>query len=405
MTDLPPIDPAALGRRLADARKARGATQEEAAEHLGCSRPTLIGIEKGTRPAKAEEVVKLAAFYGRSVHELVRPGGLQVDLQPHLRAVAQKKVGEAAIGPAIEELQRFVDDYLRLEALMSAPLATNYPPEVRLAERVDPSSLGEDAAAHERRRLGLGDQPIGDLRGILESDVGLRIFYGRELPSHVAGMFAYAADVGGCILINAKHPEERRRASMVHEYGHLIVDRHKPGIDYLAAEARKPASERFAESFAMGFLTPATSIRRHFHEVVANTGDFQVADLCRLAHLYFVSFEAMTLRLERLGLVPKGTRDHLKESRFEVRKASALLGLAARVAADEPYPERYKFLAVHAYERAEITEGELARLLRCDPVAARGIVADCLSSSDVTPEGLLETLRLDFQHSLLSDPS
>ena len=44
------IDPRIFGQRLAEARKARGITQEAAAAHLGCSRPTYIAIEKGERP-------------------------------------------------------------------------------------------------------------------------------------------------------------------------------------------------------------------------------------------------------------------------------------------------------------------------------------------------------------------
>ena len=74
MAELEHDDPRLLGQRLTAARKARGATQEDAAKVLGCSRPTLIAIEKGERRAKPEESMKLAAFYGRSVHELVRPG-------------------------------------------------------------------------------------------------------------------------------------------------------------------------------------------------------------------------------------------------------------------------------------------------------------------------------------------
>ena len=60
MLQLDQIDPVTLGQRLAEARKARGVTQQEAASHIACSRPTLIAIEKGTRRAKAEEIVKLA---------------------------------------------------------------------------------------------------------------------------------------------------------------------------------------------------------------------------------------------------------------------------------------------------------------------------------------------------------
>ena len=43
------INPRILGQRIAEARKARGKTQEEVAEFLGYSRPTYIAIEKGER--------------------------------------------------------------------------------------------------------------------------------------------------------------------------------------------------------------------------------------------------------------------------------------------------------------------------------------------------------------------
>ena len=149
---------------------------------------------------------------------------------------------------------------------MNAPLRFNYPPEVTLNPRIDAAELAESVAQQERQRLGLGDQPVINLRSTLEWDVGLRIFY-WDLPSAIAGMYAYTADLGCCILVNRKHPPERRRVSMLHEYGHLIVDRYKPGIDYLTMTGRKPANERFAESFALSFLMPdefrAAAVPRH----------------------------------------------------------------------------------------------------------------------------------------------
>ncbi|MGH7135486.1 MAG: helix-turn-helix domain-containing protein, partial [Pirellulales bacterium] len=245
------IDPRVLGQRIAEARKARGKTQEEVAECLGCSRPTYIAIEKGERPAKSDEIIKLASFLGRHVHELVRPGEPIVSLQPHLRAVAEKmkKADEEALNQAIDDLQRLAEDYRELERIGGAPLRFNYPPEITLNARLNPTELAEGEAQRERQRLGLGDQPVTNLRSMLEWNVGLRIFY-ADLPSAIAGMYAFTADLGCCILVNRKHPPERRRVSMLHEYGHLLVDRFKPGIDYLAMPGRKPVNERFAEAFA-----------------------------------------------------------------------------------------------------------------------------------------------------------
>src|SRR5271165_5513198 len=138
---MPPfdIDPRVLGRRIAEARKARGKTQEEVAEFLGCSRPTYIAIEKGDRATKPDEIVKLAAFLGRKVNELVRPGEPVTDLQPHLRAVADKMKGgernRAALNASIDQLQSLVEDYRDLERLRNDPLRPSYPAEVVLNPR------------------------------------------------------------------------------------------------------------------------------------------------------------------------------------------------------------------------------------------------------------------------------
>ena len=403
------LDPRVLGQRISEARKARGKTQEEVAEFLGYSRPTYIAIEKGERTAKPDEIIKLASFFGRKVNELVRPGEPVTDLQPHLRAVADKmKTGDqfqTHLNTAIDQLQALAEDYLELEKLMSSPHRPSYPPEVVLNLKLDPAEQAEVVANQERNRLGLGDQPVIELRSTLEWDVGLRIFYTTDLPSSIAGMYAYSAELGACILINRNHPPERRRVSMLHEYGHFLLstDRYKPGIDYLTMPGRKPGNERFAEAFALCFLMPATSVRQKFHDIVATNGDFQVADLCRMKHFYFVSLEAMTLRVEQLGLIPRGTWDSLKESKFAPRKAEAMLGLPSHPVADEIVPERYKYLAVHAYERGKLGDSDLAHYLRCDIATARETVDRTLTSREVEPSGEERAVTMNFDRSLLGD--
>ncbi|WP_165233355.1 XRE family transcriptional regulator [Aquisphaera insulae] len=403
------LDPRILGRRISEARRSRGKTQEEVAEYLGYSRPTYIAIEKGERTARADEIVRLASFFGRKVNELARPGEPVTDLQSHLRAVADKmKAGDpsqAGLGAAIDQLQALAEDYLELETLMGSPNRPSYPREVVLNLKLDPTEQADVVANQERNRLGLGEQPVIELRRTLEWDVGLRIFYSGDLPPRIAGMYAYSAELGACILVNRKHPPERRRVSMLHEYGHFLLstDRYRPGIDYLTMPGRKPANERFAEAFALSFLMPATSVRQKFQDIVSSTGDFQVADLCRMKHFYFVSLEAMTLRVEQLGLIPRGTWDSLKESGFAPRKAEAMLRLPSHPVADEVVPERYKYLAVHAYERGDLGESDLAHYLRCDIATARETAMRTLNSREVEASGEEKAFRMSFDTSLLGE--
>ena len=207
--------------------------------------------------------------------------------------------------------------------------------------------------------------------------------------------------LAGCIMVNRKHPAERRRVSMLHEYGHLIVDRYKPGIDYLSMGGRKPANERFAEAFAIAFLMPAASVRQRFSEIVAANNNFQIADLCRLSHYYFASVEATALRLEQLSLIPKGSWALIKESKFAPRQAAALLSLPAHHETPDYYPERYKFLRFATLNRSDPPE-QLSQILRCDPVRAKQVVMECLTSKFVADDGGVHAVRLEFQQSLLS---
>jgi Zn-dependent peptidase ImmA (M78 family)/DNA-binding XRE family transcriptional regulator len=397
------IDPAVVGHRLAEFRKGRGVTQQDAAAHLDCSRPILIAIEKGTRAPKPEEIVKLAAFYGRSVHEVVRPGAPNVALRPHLRAALDAShEGDGELDAAIAEFQALAEDYCELERLAGAKPADTYLPAIEVHPRVNVTEFAEDVAARERSRLHLGDQPLLNLRQVLENEVGLRIFL-SSLPSWLAGMYAYVADLGYCVQVNRKHPPDRQRFTMAHEYGHFLTSRHKPGLDYASDQGRKPPHERFADAYAAGFLMPETSIRRNFMEIAASTGDFQVADLCRLSNRYAVSVPAMALRLEQLGLIEKGTSDLLREKQFRPSLARAQLRLPPAAAEpQELYPERYKYLAVQAFRQEKISEGQLARFLRVDRVRAREIVAECVNRAETGPTGERRIVELPFERSLLS---
>ena len=239
---------------------------------------------------------------------------------------------------------------------------------------------------------------------MLESEVGIRIFFG-ELPSRVAGLYAFVAELGCCMMINSRHPRERQQASIAHEYGHVLVDRHKPGIDYLSQEGRKPSNERFVEAFAMAFLMPATGIRRHFQDAFNTTGDFQVGDLVRLSTFYAVSVQAMGLRLESLGLLPRGTWDYLVEQGFKANTAKREMNLdeVPTLTQQPPYPKRYKLLAVHAFLRGLITERQLMMYLRCDRIEAREIVTESRHHVEVTPDGATEVLELPFEKSLFAN--
>ncbi len=396
-------DPQLLGQRLAQARKARGMTQDEAANQLGVSRPTLSATEKGKRPPKPEELVRLAELYGRSVHDLIGRKAPTVELAPHLRAAVRKcPEAENDVDDAIKEFESLADDYRELEQLLGAEPVYNYPPQIGLPDRArQVDEFAEDVAERERKRLAVGDQPILGLRRVLEDSVGLKVFC-TGIPSHIAGMYAYVEDLGCLILMNRNHPQERQRWTLSHEYGHFLLDRHRPGVDYTREKKRKPANKRFCDAFAANFLLPRSAVRSRFYDIKRSTNDFRVADLCQLSSDFAVSVHAMARRLEALNLIDKGSWRFLQEKGFQPTKAKEELEIGpTQVESQDIYPQRYKYLAVTAFCEEKITETELARFLRTDRVSARGIVRKCVHRLELTEEGGEGVMRLPFEKSLL----
>ena len=368
-------DDVSLGQRLQTARKAVRLTQQEAADFLGVARTTIVAIEKGERKVQPEELIALAEKYNLSLNDLLRQrpvtGGLDVQFKAYFK---KRGMADPTTQDRLEQaaalLQQSAENYLELEEKLQSPLPRNYPSEY------DVGGLAVDAAADEvaeaeRRRLGLGDGPLGNLRDVLETEVGLRIF-ALELDSRVSGLFGYTEELGGCIALNSKHPPERQRMSLAHEYAHFLTARGRPDVQVFRHAGRVSESERFAETFARRLLMPSRSVKRHLLNHMRQHGQPKVADLVHLSAYFRVSFEAYVRRLEELALIAPGTYDRLQFENFKPREAQKIAGITEEVP-EGRFPRRYTLLALEALERGLITEGQAARYLTTDRLNLRDL--------------------------------
>jgi Zn-dependent peptidase ImmA (M78 family)/transcriptional regulator with XRE-family HTH domain len=357
------------GLRLKAARIAAQVTQDEAATAIGVVRTTIVAIEQGSRRVQAEELAKLADLYKVSVRELLgHDEKIQVEFVPQFRRDLRKSE-EARKTPdftSVHLLERLAVNYLELERMVGKPLTTNYPSEYPLAKGGG-EEQAEEIAMAERSRLGVGLGPIGDLLTLLECQVGIRLFT-RAIPGDVSGVFAYDEKAGACILINAVHTAGRQTWSGAHDYFHFLTARHKPEVLHGPGHGKSP-SERMADHFAGSFLMPAVSVRQQF-DSCASVGKFTPTSLFYLAHMFHVSIEAMSKRLEQLRLIRTGTWESLKERGLRVEEARASLGFQ-EAAPRTNAPTRFLALAVDAHIEGKLSEGETARLLAVDRLTVR----------------------------------
>ncbi|MBI4311323.1 MAG: ImmA/IrrE family metallo-endopeptidase [Chloroflexi bacterium] len=396
------LDLKILGRRLQEARKARGLTQQDVAESLSVARTTVTSLEKGDRRVRPEELIQLARLFGRTVGDFVSDREPSADLATQLRAAAEG-VGSSdirsVIDQAIQDFQRLCEDYLYLEKLNGLQPVRVSLPQYPM-QGIPPEDAAEDVASAERNRLALGDSPILNLRDLLEADLGLRIFY-LALPPTIAAMYAYSDERGGCIAANASYPEEQRRLALAHAYGHFLTNRYRAEIALLGGYERVPAFEQFADAFARAFLMPNAGLRRRFNEYARLAGRKMTAtELTLLAQHYRISVEAIFQRLESLRILPSDTWERMREQSLSFRELPNQPAPSQGRQDDELLPRQYQFLAVRAFQEGNLTEGELARLLRLDRVQTRRLVQRLTQHPHVSGEGKPGVLTVDLTSTL-----
>jgi Zn-dependent peptidase ImmA (M78 family)/DNA-binding XRE family transcriptional regulator len=372
MSALEQVAPRDVGDRLRAAREGANVKQADAAAAIGVARTTIVAIEKGERRVRIAELRKLAGLYGTSVNALLRQEAVHVDLLPRFRkldAAEDKAVDEAA-----ELLASLVQAEVELETLLGARRARDYPPE-RPILKGDVRAQAEQDAAELRQRLGLGDAPVGDIVTLLELQMNVRV-YVRRFDGRISGLFAYDDALGACMLINANHPRERRTQTAGHETGHFVSTRNRPEVLHLG-EPENSREERYANTFARAFLTPARTVKQKFQEVTAGSDRLSRRHVIVLAHFFGVSREALVRRLEELGLVKSGTWDWFEANDgISDEQARQVLGDVPmadsyKADADRPTTLRLNLLAGEAARRGLLSEGQLARLLRIDRVELR----------------------------------
>jgi Zn-dependent peptidase ImmA (M78 family)/DNA-binding XRE family transcriptional regulator len=378
-----------LGRRLRLARLNVGLSQEEVATELRLVRPTISQMESGKRGVGSIELAKLARLYGRPLawfFEDETGEAVTEDPLTLLFRATQLRPEDKRVVTEFEALCRAYGDLETLLGLRNESAPPDYSSIGEPRDKLDAIRQGERVALDERRRLGIGDDPIRDLFELLDSQA-VHVFVRPLQESGISGLFLYDRSTGPCILINGSEHPRRRPFNLAHEYAHVLLDRklraHASATSRLLGEAdeRGELLEVRANRFAADFLMPAAGITRFLGDRGRSRhdrGKLDIVDVLYLQRAFGVSYQAMLYRLQNLRWLDRARREQLAQHQPEVLARTLGLSEERLIGEVEPsdrrFPARYVYLALEAYRQGEISLGKLAELLGKDVGEARELV-------------------------------
>lgn len=387
-----PITQQELGRRIREARESCRMTQEDAARHLGVSRPTFVQIEAGNRSVSSIELDKLAYLFGRDIREFVADSFDGEDALSALFRAQSEVTGDPQVLEKLRECMAIGRELTNLERLVgidrdSATVASYPLPAPK--NRWEAIQQGQRLAEEERRRLGLGFAPLPDMTELLESQSVRTAVV--ELPEDVSGLTLSDRKVGLFVVANRSHHYLRRRFSFAHEYSHVVADRDRFGLISRASD-RDDLVEVRANAFAANLLMPEDGVRQYvaglgkgkpsraYAEVFDEAGTLsvegrsapgtqtiQLYDVVQLAHHFGVSRVAALFRMRNLRLLTESELEHLKSLEEEGKGKL----LAQSLGLEEPdheemrgrFKRRFLGLALEAFRRDEVSHGKLRELV------------------------------------------
>ncbi len=279
---------------IALARVGAGLTQTQLAKKLGKSQPFVSQVEKGERDIPPDLLLPWCSACDIPA-SFVRNGRLPLD--DSVAAMVHRKMKTLPAKPHNLANAQVKMRVLEIDALIAE---IDIVPSLEIP-RVPFGTGPADAAAYVRRAWRVPSGPLPSLVNLVESAgvpvVLMDCFHHKQsATAHQGRWFEWM------ITLNNTHPASRRRFTLAHELGHIVLS-HETTVT--TDEHERKTLEAQADAFATELLMPTADARRELRTV-------NFKRLVFLKQRWSVSIAFLIRRALNIGAISPSQRKHLE---------------------------------------------------------------------------------------------
>ena len=356
-----------ITERLRQARVAAGLTQDEVVARLGnhgvkLTKAGLSKYERGGSVPPAKTLVALARSVGVDTEYFFREPAAKVDWLGFRKASTLAKGKQERI-KSVAATQ--VDSFFRLHTILAGEPKCDVPAPTLVKEPEDAEVAAEKLRNHWR----LGDQPIESVTFAIEDSGGIVVDVDGE-EDLFDGLAGWANEQTPVLVMSGAVSDDRRRFSLSHELGHLLMD---------VGDVDQKTEEKFAHRFAAAFLVAAPTARRELGE---RRRSLDFTELALLKRKHGLSMQAWIMRAVDLGIIEQShARTLFVEMGVRGWRKKEPVNYEGR-----EEPARLKQMTLRALAEGLITESEARRILPSLPLELWD--TDMKSKSSMDPRRL-----------------
>ncbi len=281
-----------FAKRLKSARLVKGYSLQKLADMLNISKQMVSKYENGKSIPDSSGLIKMAKALEQNSDYFFKPSAVE------LKEVKFRKKScfTAKKLKAVEEevLQR-VENYLDIESILAIKSEFVNPLKNKSADDISKAAAASDII---RKKWELGHDPIHNVIELLEANQ-IKVIEIADADEKFDGLSCIIDGKFPVIVVNKNFNTERKRFTLLHELGHLVLS--------IPESIEDKEAERICHALAGNMLLPASVLRNEFG---SKRDKVSLQELKVFQKDYGISIQAIIYRLVECGIISKNSQKY-----------------------------------------------------------------------------------------------
>lgn len=277
---------AIVGQRIRNSRIQRGYSLQELADLLGVSKQMICKYEQGQSMPTSEKLIAFSKLFGEKVDYFFRQPEVEIG---EINFRKKSNFSSKKINALKEEVRIKIENYLYVEN--SCNLNMNF---VNPLEDLIVRTKEDIISAVDRLReaWNIGNDPIHNIIQLLE-DKEIKVIEIEDESAKFDGLSTIVDNRFYVLVINKNMPVERKRFTILHELGHLLIN--------LNALEEKD-KEKYCHAFASEMLLAQKKLYEEFGN---RRSGISLEELKNIQKKYGISITAIVYKLSEMKIISK----------------------------------------------------------------------------------------------------
>lgn len=332
-----------VASRIRNSRIQKGYSLQEVAEKIGVSKQMINKYEKGDSIPTSDKLIAFSKLFGQKVDYFFRKPEVEI---AEINFRKKSKFSNKKVNALKEEVRIQIENYLYIENVCNLSSAFANP----IAQSPIHSKEDVFAACESLRKAwNIGNDTIHNIIQLLE-DKEIKVIEIDEDTNCFDGLATIVDEKYYVIVINKTMPIERKRFTILHELGHLLLD-----LTHFSDKEK----ESYCHVFASEMLLSKQNILVEFGN---NRKKISFNELINIQEKYGISISAIMYKLGELKII---SQEKLTEfyKRLNYDRALKQAVEASRFEGDEN-SNRYENLVYRSVSEEFISLSKASSLLQ-----------------------------------------